>query len=96
MPPAARISCDNLLRQAGVVAAAIDRGPEIVDDHLRALLGHQMRNGPADPSAGTGHHNDFVFHDPIRICHAFILWRVSTGASRCAAEDGLVQRYRSA
>jgi hypothetical protein len=30
-----------------------------------------VRYGATDTAAGTGHHNDFVFNDPIRICHSF-------------------------
>jgi hypothetical protein len=28
-----------------------------------------MSYGSADTSAGTGHHHDLVFYDPIWICH---------------------------
>jgi hypothetical protein len=75
---------------------SIDCGPEIVDDHLRTLLGHEVRYGLADTSAGTGHHNDFVFYDPIWICHAFLPLACVDGAPDAQPEDDLVQRYRSA
>jgi hypothetical protein len=55
-----------------------------------------MRYGLADTSAGTGHHNDFVFYDPIWICHAFPSFVCVDRRTRCATEDELVQRYRRA
>ena len=54
---------DDLLRWAGVAAEAVERGADVVDQDLGALLGHQHGDGAADAPASPGDDGDFVFDD---------------------------------
>src|SRR6185503_798088 len=57
---------DDLLRRAGVLAFARDRGADVIHDHLRALGGHRVREIPPDSAAGAGdHHYLALEHGPI-------------------------------
>src|SRR5882757_6609220 len=49
---------------AGVVARAVKRHADVVDDDLGAFLRQHKRDGAADAAAGAGDDGDLVLDDP--------------------------------
>ena len=52
---------DNLLRRRCVTALAVDRGANVVDDDLGAILRHDERDRPADAAPRAGDNGNLAF-----------------------------------
>ncbi len=52
---------DDLIGGAVVVAGAVGADAGVVDDDLRAFLGHEVGDAAADAAAGAGDDGDLAF-----------------------------------